>query len=126
MYCKHTLQINTRISLISYMGSEGPHNIFGGWYRLVTVHSWRLYSASALEQQTTSTMTCYPTQLHYLYTEPISPCPILIMPSVRLGSDKYQVSTQPGFENCKVRIRTRDFQVPRSSRTTHSDIQTGY
>ena len=34
-------------------------------------------------------MTFYPTQSHYR-TEPTSPCPILMMPDARLGSDKYQ------------------------------------
>ena len=60
-------------------------------YRLVgSAHSWRLYSAVSQEHQTTSTMTCYPTQSPYPDTEPTSPCPILIMTSIRLGSDKYQ------------------------------------
>ena len=40
--------------------------------------------------QATGTVNCYLTQLHYPDTEPTSPCPILIMPSARLGSDKYQ------------------------------------
>ena len=35
-------------------------------------------------------MTWYPTRSHYPDTEPTSPCPILIMPSTWLGSDKYQ------------------------------------
>ena len=34
-------------------------------YRLVTVHIWGLYSVCQLRNQTTSTMTWYPTQSHY-------------------------------------------------------------
>ena len=34
-------------------------------------------------------MTQYPTQSHYLDTELTTPCPILLMSSARLGSDKY-------------------------------------
>ena len=50
----------------------------------------QLYSAASLENQATSTMTWYPTQSHYSDTERTSPCPLLIMLSVWLGSDKYQ------------------------------------
>ena len=42
------------------------------------------------KQQTSKTITCYPTQSCYLNIEAISPCPILIMPSTWLGSDKYK------------------------------------
>ena len=55
------------------------------------VHSWRHYSASPLGNQAVSNMTWPPTQSHYLDTEPTSPCPILVMPSIWLGSDKYQL-----------------------------------
>ena len=55
-----------------------------------SAHSWWLYSAAPLENQATRTMTQYPTQSHYPDTEPTSPCPILLMPSARLGSDTYQ------------------------------------
>ena len=54
-----------------------------------SVHSWWLYSAVSLGHQTTGTIACYPAQWHYPYTERPSPCPILIIPSTRLGSDKY-------------------------------------
>ena len=53
------------------------------------VHSWRLYSAPPFGNQAASTMTWYPTQSHYPVTEPTSPCPILLMPSTKLGSNKY-------------------------------------
>ena len=53
-------------------------------------HSWQLYSAASLGHQVARTMTCYPNHSHSHDTEPTSPCPILIMPSVRLGNDKYQ------------------------------------
>ena len=100
-----------------------------------SVHLWRLYSAALLEHQATSTMTCYLTQSHYPDTELTSPCPILIIQSIRLGSDKYQFLksfglTRPGFQNCKVWIRTHDLQILQSYRTgsgrsTHSVTSTG-
>ena len=68
--------------------SYGTNPLEGGgvdW--LVTV--W-LYSATSLGHQANDSMTCYPTQLHYPDTERTSPCPILIMPGARLGSDQYQ------------------------------------
>ena len=55
-----------------------------------SAHSRRLYSATQLGNQAVSTMTWYPTQSHYHNTDLTSPCPILIMPSTWLGSDKYQ------------------------------------
>ena len=55
----------------------------------VSAHSWRLYNAAPLGHQANSAMTLSHTQSHYPYTEPTSPCAILIMPSARLGSDKY-------------------------------------
>ena len=54
-----------------------------------SAHSWWLYNAAPLEDQSTSTMVWYPTQSHYPDTEPTSPCPILIMWGTRLGNDKY-------------------------------------
>ena len=54
-----------------------------------SAHSWWLYSAAQLGYQAASTMTCT-TQSHYPDTEPTSPCPILLMLSANLGSDKYQ------------------------------------
>ena len=53
-------------------------------------HLWQLYSVAAMEDQVTSIVTRYPTQSHYPGTEPTSLCRILIMPSARQGSDKYQ------------------------------------
>ena len=57
-------------------------------FRLVTV--WRFDSAAPQEDETTITMTVYPTQPDYPNTGLTSPCPILVMPNARLGSDKYQ------------------------------------
>ena len=65
-------------------------------------HSWQLYSAASLEQQATSSMSCYLTQSQYPDSELTSPCPILIMPSIRLGSDKYQFKSH-WFDSTKVR-----------------------
>ena len=53
-------------------------------------HAWGLFSTTPLGDQTVSVMTCYPTQAHYPDTEPTSPCPILIMPSIWLGRDQNQ------------------------------------
>ena len=53
-----------------------------------SAHSWQHYRAATLRDQAVSTMTRFPTQSHY--PDPTSPCPILIMPGIYLGSDKYQ------------------------------------
>ena len=47
-----------------------------------STYSWWLQAASI--------MTRYPTQSHYPDTELINPCPISIMPSAKLGIDKYK------------------------------------
>ena len=61
--------------------------VISGWVPTCdSVHSWWLCSAAPLGNQAISTMTRYPTQLHYPIL--ISPCPILIMLSTWLGSDK--------------------------------------
>ena len=52
--------------------------------------SSRLHSASPLGYQATNIMTWYSTQSHCPDTERTSPCPILIIMSVWLGSGKYQ------------------------------------
>ena len=93
----------------------------GGWGRVPTcdsAHSLWLYSTASLGHK--ATMTCYPTQSHYPDTEPTSPCPILIMPSAWLGSDKYQFKSNwfdlTKIRKHEVRIRTRDLRIPRSLR----------
>ena len=53
------------------------------------VHCWSFTSLQHLRSYQ-GTMTQYPTQAHYPDTDVISPCRILLMPSTRLGSDKYQ------------------------------------
>ena len=76
----------------------------GGWVPTCdSAHLWQLYSAASLEHQAASTVTCYPTQSHYPDTEPTSPCPMLIIPSARLESDKYQSIglTRQGFETMR-------------------------
>ena len=52
-------------------------------------HTWWLYSAAPLGNQTTNTVTWYPIQSNYPDTESTSPCHIQIMPSAWLGSDRY-------------------------------------
>ena len=58
-------------------------------YWLEMVHS-QLYYAASLWDQAAGTITRYPTQWHYPDIMLTSPCPILLMPSARLDSDKYQ------------------------------------
>ena len=48
------------------------------------------HSAAPLGNQVVSPMTQYPTQTHYPDTELSSACPIILIPSFRLGSDKYK------------------------------------
>ena len=55
-----------------------------------SAHSWWLYSAAPLWNQTTSTMNWYPTQSHCPDTEPTSPCPILTMQSNWFSSDRFK------------------------------------
>ena len=94
-----------------------------------SVHAWWLYNAASVEHQTTSTMTCYPTQSHYHDLEPTSLYPILIMLNTRLGSDTYQLWSR-WFDSTRFRTRglctqPGDLQIPQSPRTggggpTHS------
>ena len=76
----------------------------GGGYRLVTVSTQGefIYSAASLEHQATGTMTYYPTQSHYPAIEKTSPCPIIILPGARLGSDKYQFKSY-WFDSTRIR-----------------------
>ena len=63
------------------------NKVISGWVLTCdNAHLTWLYSAAPLGDQADSTMT---TQSHYFNTEPTSPCPILVMPSAWLGSDKY-------------------------------------
>ena len=73
-------------------------------------------------------MTSYPIQSNYPGTEPISHCPILIMLSAWLESDRINFKViglcQPGFEPT-VQIRTREVWILQSSsmgdgHSTHS------
>ena len=86
-----------------------------------------LYNAVPLGNQITSTMTWCPTQSYYPGTEPTSTCPILMMLSTRLRSDKYQ------FESHWLdltRIQTCEVGIPRfpptgDGRSTYSAITSG-
>ena len=61
--------------------------VISGWVlSYENVHSWQLYRGN----QADSIMIRYPTQSHYLNTELDSPCPILIMLSARIGSNKHE------------------------------------
>ena len=84
-----------------------------GWrvWTCDSAHSWWLYSAASREHQAVGTMTCYPIQSHYPDNEPTSPCPILIMLSDTLGSEKYQF-----FSHWFDSTRVRKLQGPDSNR----------
>ena len=61
-------------------------------YRLVTVRTHGdVIVLPQLADQATGIITGYPTQSHYPNTQPTIACPILIMQSASLGSDKYSV-----------------------------------
>ena len=90
---------------------------------------WRLYGTASLGHQAASTVTLYPTRLHYPHTEPTSPCPSLIMASARLGTDMYQFYSHwfdsTRFQSCRLQTRTHDLQILQTPRTgggcsTHS------
>ena len=87
-------------------------------------YSWQLYNAAALGDQVAGPMTCYPTQLHYPDTEPTSPCPILIMPSARLGSDRYQFKCfwfdSTRFRTHRLEIRSSDSLISQERRALYS------
>ena len=66
--------------------------VVSGWIPTCdSVHSCALYSAAPLENEAASTMTQYLTQSHYPETGRTSPCPILLMPNTKLGSEKCQL-----------------------------------
>ena len=56
----------------------------------VPMHSWRIYVAALLDDQTVCTMVRYYTQPHYSDTLLISRYPVLLLPIVWLGSEKCQ------------------------------------
>ena len=91
--------------------------VISGWVPTCdSAHSWWLHSAASLGHQTAGTRTCYPTQSHYPDTEPTGPCPILIMPSARLGSDKYKFKviglTRPEFKAAGSGLESMIFRFP--------------
>ena len=57
-------------------------------------------------------MTCYPTHLHYPDTEQTRPCPILIMPNAKLGSDKAIGLTRTGLKNARSGFEPETFRFP--------------
>ena len=56
-----------------------------------SAQSWGFYNVALLGNLATNTVMQYPTHSHYPGTELSSPCPVLFMPSARLGNDKYQL-----------------------------------
>ena len=77
-------------------------------------HSWRHYSVASLGNQAASTMTWYPTVSDYPGTEQTNPCPILILPSTSLGSDKNQF-----WSHCfgSTKVWTHKVRILRSPKT---------
>ena len=78
-----------------------------------SVHSWQLHSAAPLADQTPHS---------YPDTELTSLCPMLIMPSACLESDKYTILSLR-FDSTRVQIQ----QSPKTGdgRSTHSAISSG-
>ena len=65
--------------------------VITGWILTCdSAHQWQRYSAAPVGDQAAGTMVRLLTQLQYTDTELTIPCPILVMPIARLGSDKYQ------------------------------------
>ena len=62
--------------------------VMSGWVPTSDrAHSWQLYSTVPLRHQASRTLTSYTTQSHYHWTN--HTCPVLIILSAWLGSDKY-------------------------------------
>ena len=83
-------------------------------YQLVTVSTQGHFIVLLHWEITISTMTWYPTRSHYPDNEPTSPCPILIMLSAWLQSDKFQFSSH-WFDSTTV--RTHEARISRSAKT---------
>ena len=76
--------------VIGVLRPSNIYNFISGWALTCdSAHSWRLYNPAPLGDQVVNTMTWYPTQSDYPDTKSTSPCPILIMQSAWLESDKY-------------------------------------
>ena len=102
-------------SLVGYWSFTPLHHLIFISERVLTcdsAHSWQLYSAVPLGNQVAVSMVQYPIQSHYPDTERTSPCPILLMPSHRLGSDKYKLIshwfdlTEPNSSSTAYEVRT--------------------
>ena len=80
----------------------GTSTVISGWVPTCdNVHSWWLYSAVLLQNQASSNMTQYHNQSYYPETELTSPCPILFIPSTRLGRVSIIVGSQsPARDPC--------------------------
>ena len=106
--------------------------VIWGWILTCgNAHSWRLYNAAPLRDQTTSTW--YPIQSHYPDIGPTSACPILLMLSAWLGSDKHKyfrhwfgfTSVQTGgFESQDLPKRTTDARLISDVQPSPSGIPT--
>ena len=67
------------------------HKVIWSWVpNCDSVHTWRFYTVALLGGEAAANLTRFHTQSHHLETELISLSYILIMPSVRLDSDKHQ------------------------------------
>ena len=103
---RHALKMTPPVHVGSYQGYSDNNfllyhatsKVISGWVPgCHSGHSLRLYSADLLGNQVASTMTLYLSQLQYHYTgfkstslqKPETDAQ-LAMPSVRLGTDKYQ------------------------------------
>ena len=82
-YCRMIPTIGWSLGFYNLATSK----VISGWIPTCAVP---LYNAAPLGDEAVSTMTWCPIQSHFPGNGPTSSHPILIMPSVWLGSDKYQ------------------------------------
>ena len=72
------------VGLLGFYILETSTDLTQDGYRLITMHSWRLYCVTPLGDKVVGTMTWFPIRSHHHDMEPISPCPILVIASTRL------------------------------------------
>ena len=96
---------------------------FTSWQRLMSYQDkFRLETEctrgySLVDVQAGSTMILYPTQSPYPDTEPTSPCAILKMSSISLGTGKYTFLSH-WFNS--TRVRTCEIRIPRYLKALYS------
>ena len=87
----------------------------------VTVHT---HDDFIVLPQLRNQMKRYPTQSHYPDTELTSPCPILLMPTTKLGSDKYQFYKSLVWLDYEPKSQTRDLNSATAQHIISGCVQT--